>query len=64
MPNNPRTIVQGAARIIDAGIDDRLARRPAESRTWQRLAGRTALVVGAARGMGEATGCSMPKAPK
>lgn len=55
MPNESRTLVQGAARLIDAGLGGGTTGRPAESRTWQRLAGRTALVVGAARGMGEAT---------
>ena len=55
MPDDPKTLVQGAARIIEAGLKDSAAGRPAEARTWQRLAGRTALVVGAARGMGEAT---------
>jgi 3alpha(or 20beta)-hydroxysteroid dehydrogenase len=55
MLDDPETLVQGAARIIDSGLAAAAKHRPAESRTWQRLAGRTALVVGAARGMGEAT---------
>ncbi|BDB44134.1 MULTISPECIES: SDR family oxidoreductase [Mycobacterium] len=55
MPDDARTLVQGAARIIDAGLGNSVAGRSPESRTWQRLSGRTALVVGAARGMGEAT---------
>ncbi len=55
MTDNPRTLAQDAARVIDAGIAAGAVGRPAESRTWQRLTGRTALVVGAARGMGEAT---------
>lgn len=55
MTQDPRTLVQNAARIIDTGLAPGAVGRPAESRTWQRLEGRTALVVGAARGMGEAT---------
>lgn len=57
MTSPPRTLVQGAAGIIDASLGTGTApsRRPAETRTWQRLTGRTALVVGAARGMGAAT---------
>lgn len=54
MSEDPRTLVQNAARIIDSGLG-RGGGRPAETRTWQRLEGRVALVVGAARGMGEAT---------
>lgn len=54
MTQDPRTLVQNAARIIDTGLGAG-GRRPAETRTWQRLEGRVALVVGAARGMGEAT---------
>jgi len=43
-----------AARTIDAELGTAVSQRPRETRTWQRLAGRTALVVGAARGLGEA----------
>ena len=49
------TLVQGAAKLIDESASGEVVRRPAEERTWDRLAGRTALVAGGARGMGEAT---------
>jgi len=55
MSSDPPTLVQNAARTIDAELGTAVAQRPRETRTWQRLAGRTALVVGAARGLGEAT---------
>ncbi|MFY1621476.1 SDR family NAD(P)-dependent oxidoreductase [Micromonospora sp. WMMD736] len=49
------TLVQGAASLISANMSASTQRRPAETRTYDRLTGRTALVVGGARGMGEAT---------
>jgi 3alpha(or 20beta)-hydroxysteroid dehydrogenase len=55
MSSDPPTLVQNAARTIDAELGTAVSHRPRETRTWQRLAGRTALVVGAARGLGEAT---------
>jgi hypothetical protein len=42
MSSDPRTLAQSAARTTYAELGTAVSQRPRETRTWQRLAGRTA----------------------